>query len=202
MKIQKPLFIVFEGIDGSGKTTLSEMLYKHLSSEGIPAVQDHEPTEGYWGRLLRNMLRDDSSKAGELLELFIKDREDDVEKNINPALQNGKSVILDRYYYSNAAYQGAMGIPPVSIIRENQNKNFPKPDRVYLVDISPELALERILRRNIKTEIFEKAKFLEKVREIYHNIADETFLILNGSKKPEELADIIKEDIQKKISCI
>ena len=196
MKRHKPLFIVFEGIDGSGKTTLSKRLYKHLSSKETPVLLDHEPTEGYWGKMLRNMLSDDSSNAVELLELFIKDREDDVEINIKPALKNGKTVILDRYYYSNAAYQGAMGISPDSIIRENQNKNFPKPDRVYLVDIKPELAIERILRRNTKTEIFEKIRFLEKVREIYHNIADETFVILDGSKTINELKDIIKKDIK------
>jgi dTMP kinase len=195
MKIKLPLFIVFEGIDGSGKTTLSEMLFKYFTKSGIPAVKDHEPTEGNWGIQIRKMLQNDAANADELLKLFIKDREDDVSINIQPALKKRKVIILDRYYFSNAAYQGTMGISPVSIIQENRKKKFPEPDRVYLVDIDPELAIKRIVRRNNKAEIFEKMEFLKKAREIYHRIADEKFVILNGSKTTKALIDTIKKDI-------
>jgi dTMP kinase len=195
MKIKLPLFIVFEGIDGSGKTTLSEMLFKYFTKAGIPAVQDHEPTEGIWGIQIKKMLQHNVANADELLQLFLKDREDDVNQNVYPALKKGKVIILDRYYFSNAAYQGTMGISPVSIIQENRKKKFPEPDRVYLVDIDPELALKRIVRRNNKAEIFEKMEFLKKAREIYYNIADERFVILDGSKTTKALISIIKKDI-------
>jgi dTMP kinase len=202
MKINLPLFIVFEGIDGSGKTTLSEMLFKYFTKTGIPAVKNHEPTDGNWGSRIRNILQKDAAIADELLKLFIKDRKDDVSKIIRPALDKRKAVILDRYYFSNAAYQGAMGISPVSIIQENRKQKFPEPDRVYLVDIDPDLALKRITRRNNKAELFEKAEFLKKVREIYQIIANDSFVILNGSKTTKEILDIIKMDISKNFSRI
>jgi dTMP kinase len=202
MKIKLPIFILFEGIDGSGKTTLSKMLFRYFSENGIPAVLDHEPTDGQWGNRLRIMLKKNIAEANELLELFIKDREDDVNRIIRPSLKSGKAVILDRYYFSNAAYQGAMGISPVSIIHENINRNFPNPDRVYFIDISPELALKRINSRNNQTEIFEKAEFLKKVREIYLKIADESFVIIDGSKTTKKIMDIIRDDITKNLGCL
>jgi dTMP kinase len=200
MIIKLPIFIVFEGIDGSGKTTLSEMLFEHFKKNDIPAVLDHEPTDGQWGNRIRIMLQQDGANADELLELFLNDREDDVNGIIQPALDNGKAIILDRYYFSNAAYQGAMGISPVSIIQENRKKKFPKPDRIYFIDINPELALKRINSRNNQMEIFEKAEFLKKVREIYIKIADESFVIIDGSRTTKEIINIIKMDISKNFS--
>ncbi len=202
MKIKLPVFMVFEGIDGSGKTTLSEMLFEYLSENGIPTVLGREPTGGRWGNRLRAMLQQDNADAAELLNLFIKDREDDVKSIIQPAIESGKAVILDRYYFSNAAYQGAMGISPASIIQENRKKNFPKPDRVYFIDITPELALKRINFRNNQKEIFEKAEFLKKVSEIYHKIADGSFVIIDGSKTTEEISDIIRDDIIKNVNIL
>jgi dTMP kinase len=202
MKIKLPIFILFEGIDGSGKTTLSKLLFQYFSSNGIPAVLDHEPTDSQWGNRLRIRLQQNIAEADELLELFIKDREDDVNRIIQPSLNSGKAVILDRYYYSNAAYQGAMGISPVSIIQENTKRNFPKPDRTYFIDISPELAIERINSRNNQTEIFEKAEFLKKVREIYLNFADESFIIIDGSKTTKIIMDFILDDITQNFGCL
>jgi len=199
MKINKPLFIVFEGIDGSGKTTLSEMLYKFFLENGISSVKDQEPTDGQWGKKIRNLLKNEAANANELLELFIKDREDDVANTILPSMQSGKIIIMDRYYFSNAAYQGAMGISPDFIIEKNREKKFPEPDRVYLIDIDPETALKRITNRNngIKTEIFEKKYFLKKVRDIYYSITDHKFIILNGADTLKKNLKIIKTDINK-----
>jgi len=72
-----------------------------------------EPTDGKWGREIRTMLkRKEMAPAEEQLRLFLIDRQDDAEANISPSLQKGVTVIMDRYYYSNAAYQGAAGILP------------------------------------------------------------------------------------------
>ncbi len=195
MKINLPIFIVFEGIDGSGKTTLSEIVYKYFLEIGTPAVKGMEPTNGYWGKQIRNSLNKGGTNADELLSLFLKDREDDVASKVLPSLKDKKMIIWDRYYFSNAAYQGAMGISPASIIQKNRRKNFPEPDRVYLVDLDPETALKRITGRN-KKDIFEQTDFLKKVREIYKSIADSRFITLNGIKKTDENLKIIKSDIE------
>lgn len=197
MKINLPLFIVFEGIDGSGKTTLSNLLYDELLKDGVPVIKNREPTDGRWGKKIRKILQTEGAKPETLLKLFLSDREDDVKTNILPALQSKKLIITDRYYFSNAAYQGAMGISPDLIIDENRSRKFPEPDRIYLLDITPDTALDRISIRNSGSnrEIFEKKDFLTRVKNIYHSIADKRFIILNGSLKPEENIKIIKKDI-------
>jgi dTMP kinase len=202
MKVKQPLFIVFEGIDGSGKTTLSDIVHQHFLNNNLPVIKGMEPTGGYWGRQIRNFLENGGSNADELLSLFLKDREDDVTGIILPSLQNNKIIIWDRYYFSNAAYQGAMGIQPATVIQKNRNRNFPEPDRIYLVDLDPETALIRITGRNKNNnkDIFEKLDFLKKVREIYTSIADNRFIILDGTKTTDENLKIIMEDIQQNFS--
>ena len=195
MKLILPLFIVFEGIDGSGKTTLSNMTFNYYNKKGVPVINAKEPTDGIWGNKAKDILQGNTiASASELMKLFLLDREDDAKKNIIPSLNDKKMIIMDRYYFSNAAYQGAMGISPDSIITENNKKKFPEPDRIYLIDINPDEAIKRIAMRTDK-DIFEKRSFLEKVREIYLSITDNRFLILNGIKKPEYLLKQIQDDI-------
>jgi dTMP kinase len=191
-----PLFIVFEGIDGSGKSTQCDLLFVHVASLGLQAVKLAEPTDGTWGRAIRSILKKaDMPAAEEQLRLFILDRQDDVRNNILPALKDKKIIIMDRYYYSNAAYQGAAGLAPEHIIAENRNMRFPEPDRIYFIDIPPETAIQRVSgRSNKKKEIFEKESFLQKVREIFLTIADERFMVIDGTKKIEEIFEIVKKD--------
>ena len=199
---RRPLFIVFEGIDGSGKSTQCDLLFGHAAALGLQAVRLAEPTDGAWGRALRSMLKKaDMPAAEEQLRLFILDREDDVKRNILPALKEKKIIIMDRYYYSTVAYQGAAGLAPERIIADNRNMRFPEPDRVYFVDIPPETAILRISGRTNKTkEIFEKESFLRKVREIFLSIADERFLVIDGTKTIDEVFDIIKYDFTSLVS--
>lgn len=199
MSVQGAKFIVFEGIDGSGKTTISEMLCEYFLSINVPAVKLREPTDGKYGKTIREMLgRETPPSVEELMDIFLLDREDDKKNNIVPALNSGKTIVMDRYYFSNAAYQGAMGLSPETIINENRKRGFPEPERVFLIDVDPGIAIRRISERDdAAKDFFEKKAFLEKVREIYRSIADERFLIIDGIKKPGEIIDIIKEDIRK-----
>ncbi len=193
---RRPLFIVFEGIDGSGKSTQCDLLFDHVRSAGLPAVRLAEPTGGVWGRKVREMLaKKEMAPAEEQMRLFLMDRKDDAEKNIVPSLDGGITIIMDRYYFSNAAYQGAAGIDPGRIIAENRAMHFPEPDRVYFIDIPPDVAIRRVSGRSgRREEVFEKEAFLEKVRDIFLSIADNRFLIIDGTKSIDGIFSSIKDD--------
>ncbi len=195
-----PLFIVFEGIDGSGKSTQARLLADHLRSQGLRTALFSEPSSGEWGTRIRAMIGSETPPPPEEQHrLFLADREDDVSRNIAPALSSGVSVILDRYYYSNAAYQGAAGLDPSAVIRDNRNREFPEPDRVYLIDIAPDLAFRRIASRNgeDKRDCFERVPFLEKVRAAYFAVAGENFCIIDGSQSEEAVYSDILVDFKK-----
>jgi dTMP kinase len=114
------------------------------------------------------------------LMLFLKDREVDVKERILPALRKGLIVIMDRYYYSNIAYQSARGLNADRIKKMNE-KIAPKPDLVILLDLSPSKALERIKHRK-KLSVFEEIEFLERVRQKFLEIADERTVIVNAER--------------------
>ena len=202
--MKRPLFIVFEGIDGSGKSTQCDLLFRHAVSLGLPAVRLVEPTDGRWSRKIRAMLREkEMAPAEEQMRLFILDRREDAEQHIIPALKKNRIIIMDRYYFSNAAYQGAAGMSPEGIIAENRKMNFPEPDRVYFVDLPPDRAMERVTARSDgDREVFEKEHFLQKVRENFLSIADERFLVIDGTGSVDQIFDEIKNDFDKLvISC-
>src|SRR5262249_2995513 len=121
-RLCRGLFIVFEGVDGAGKTTQLRLLDECLRREGYDVVCLKQPTEGTGGTKLRDLAhhgREPVSPAPEL-EWFIQDRREDVEQNIRPALACGQIVLLDRYYFSTIAYQGALQLDPEEIRVRNQ----------------------------------------------------------------------------------
>jgi dTMP kinase len=102
----------------------------------------------------------------EELSWFINDRKEDIETNIMPALKKHKVVLMDRYYFSTAAYQGALGLDPDQIRLENE-KFAPIPDRVLIFLASPEKCLERIESSRGQKSAFEKLDYLKNVQEIF-----------------------------------
>jgi dTMP kinase len=197
-KIKGPLFILFEGIDGSGKTTQADMLFSWLNKQSVSATRLAEPTGGRWGRKIRAMLSGNSAPdPWEQVRLFILDRDDDVANNLAPALSRGDVVVMDRYYYSNAAYQGAGGADPAAIIAENRARRFPEPDRIYFIDIDPGLAMERIGRRASEKarELFEQKGFLERVRTIFLSQLGPNALVVDRSGSPDEVFARIVQDM-------
>ena len=202
-RLRSPLFIVFEGIDGSGKSTQAAMLGQYLKNKSYACSLMAEPTQGVWGKKIREMLKSGRVPSPEeQMRLFILDREEDAKRNILPALGKGDIVIMDRYYFSNAAYQGAGGIDPQKIIRENIMRGFPSPDRVYLIDIDPDRALDRITGRNNsdEKEVFEKRSFLKKVRDIYLSMAEGRFSVINGSMVQDNIHREIVSDLFERFS--
>uniref|UniRef100_A0A7J2TJQ0 Probable thymidylate kinase n=1 Tax=Archaeoglobus fulgidus TaxID=2234 RepID=A0A7J2TJQ0_ARCFL len=183
------MLIAVEGIDGAGKTTIAKHLCDFLSKRGHSCVVFKEPSDSIYGRIIKS-LKSRLSPEREL-ELFLLDREIDVRERINPALEEGKIVIMDRYYYSNIAYQSACGLKE-EMIKELNERIAPKPDLVILLDISPSKALERIKNRE-NLSVFERREYLEKVREKFLKIADERTVIIDAEKELE----IVKREVEK-----
>jgi dTMP kinase len=193
MVLEKGVLIVFEGIDGSGKSTQAGILLKRLQEEGIDVVYFREPSKSKWGRKIKKKaLHPGSLTPEEELDLFLKDRRENVEKNLKPALKKKRVVILDRYYYSTIAYQGAKGIDEGKIARMNE-EFVVEPDLVFIFDIEPQKGLERIENRKKKYRLFEREDYLVKVREIFRSFKGEKFVHIDALKSKKEISKEIEE---------
>ena len=186
------LFIVIEGIDGTGKSTQSKRLAEWFRSRGRAVVLSREPTDGPWGKKLRESATTGRLSAEEELECFLNDRGEHVEMSIKPALAEGKVVILDRYYFSTMAYQGARGFDPAEIRRRNE-AFAPQPDLLLILDLSVESAHGRIGARGDTANEFEQRDTLSRCREIFLSLRDEPFACVIDAEPSlnEVTADIL-----------
>ena len=100
--------IAMEGIDGAGKTTQVDLLVEFLRSAGVRVVRSKEPTDGPWGKKIRHSAANGRMTLEQEIEAFVDDRKEHVQNVIAPALNDGQTVVLDRYFYSTIAYQGSM----------------------------------------------------------------------------------------------
>ena len=159
--------IVFEGIDGTGKSTQLTLLEKVLRALQIPVVSTREPTEGTYGKRIRALYTDRGSfSLQDELQLFLADRREHVRECIAPALAAGKIVLCDRYVLSTIAYQGAAGMDPSEIL--NQNSFAPIPDLALLFDAPPATGIARITeKRGEILNDFEQEDSLARVAEIF-----------------------------------
>ncbi len=162
-------FIVFEGLDGTGKTTQIRLLAEHLRRGGETVFTDAEPSSLPTGRFLRQMLSGEfPSSPWANAALFLADR---VNQNVDPEngiikhLQNGDTVILDRYYYSTFAYQGHETDLQWAMDIHFGCPALTKPDLTLFLTMAPEKCMERILanRRADQMEIFETVETLTAV---------------------------------------
>lgn len=160
------LLVAIEGIDGAGKTTLVAALEEHFRACDVDIVASKEPTQGVWGQTLRKTAQTGRLTADRELELLILDRREHVTELIRPALGRGAIVLLDRYYYSSAAYQGAAGLDPEKVLELNEIF-APKPHLTILLDLAPTVGLERIKSRGDLANAFEREDSLSEAREIF-----------------------------------
>jgi dTMP kinase len=169
-QIPNGFLVAIEGIDGTGKSTQARLLAEALARRGFAVVQSREPTAGTWGKLIRESAARGRKPPAEELELFIKDRQEHVANLIGPGLAAGKFVVLDRYYFSTAAYQGARGLDPDKILRQNE-AFAPPPDLLVLIDLEASRVPARIQGRGLpQTDHFESRESIESARRIFNEI--------------------------------
>ena len=192
-------FITFEGIDGSGKSTISKLVYEKLKNEGYDVIITFEPTNSWIGKIVQKNIKIQSDPIVTSFT-FIADRINHCKK-IKKWLDEDKFVLCDRYAESTYAYQAAqiqnIVDKPIKWLKELSKNHIIKPDRIFLFIIKPKDALARIKHRN-ELIPFEKIDFLTKVHKNYLALArGNLFLKLDATKKVNELVKICVEDIIK-----
>ncbi len=185
------MFITFEGIDGSGKTTQVELLKKWLNTKGIRVKVTEEPTKDLeTSQVLQEHLKNPDTEQWVDAILFAADRALHIEKVIMPSLMKGLTVICDRYIHSSIAYQTAMGLNKEWVI--NLNKCFPKPNLTIYLDAPVKTAINRVNNRNKSKDKYEMKEVLKKVRDEYLLLKSKRFIIINGDKSIKEVHEDIK----------
>lgn len=206
----KPLFIVFEGIDGSGTSTQAELLKNYFIARGNKAIVSPEPSEGIIGKLLRqalqnkNILNQDGQNFDEQMAyLFAADRHYHLYNNndgVFKAIERDNTyVITPRYYFSSLAYN--CNTKQEFEFVSNLNKKFPNPDLVIYIEIPVDVALERIRDRAVK-DVYENANKLLQVKQNYQaifNSYDGLLLNIDGTEDRKEINQNIIDFIQEKI---
>lgn len=180
------MFIVFEGIDGTGKSTQVRLLAKTLRDRGHEVVSSKEPTDGPIGTRLRQSAATGRLSPREELDLFHADRREHVAQLIKPALARGATVILDRYFFSTMAYQGARGFDPLEIRRLNESF-APLPDHLFLLESDLETALERIGGRDGEANQFEQREALERCQQVFAGLTDPFVHRIDATRSPAEV---------------
>jgi len=183
----RSFLIVIEGIDGAGKTTISKWLVEVFRKNGREAIYTYEPYDTTFVDALKSC-KDIRSPELETLA-YAADRLVHLRRVVIPALTRGIDVIMDRYYFSSIAYQGASGVPVEWVIEVN--RYVIKPDLSIYIDVEPEKGLIRVRKSKpggSRFPEYEKLDLLKKVRRIYLEMVDRGWLeYVNGNNALEEV---------------
>jgi dTMP kinase len=204
----KGLFITFEGIEGSGKSTISRKAADYLTSQGHTVIHTHEPGDTMIGKEIRRVLLAPSNVGmhplTELL-LYFADRAEHTRKLISPALDRGEIVICDRFSDSTIAYQGYGRGIEIGILKEIDrfSRGGISPSLTILLDLDVRIGLERN-RQASKLDRFEleDVEFHERVREGYLKIAEEEperVRIIDSSRGIEAVFEDLRKVLDEKI---
>ncbi|MDH3348460.1 MAG: dTMP kinase [Desulfobulbaceae bacterium] len=196
MKDRRGHLIVFEGIDGTGKSTQISELAKYLTGQGYEVVTTREPTDGPYGQKIRQLYTDRTlCDAKEELDLFINDRRQHVNEVIAPALRKGKIVLSDRYYFSTAAYQGANGCDPDEIFKANSFA--PQPDLMLLLTMDVEQSVYRIKKlRGDEPDHFEGVEYLRKVSVLFDSFTHPFIKRIAAASVPDKVSSAIIREVE------
>ncbi|MEM9435788.1 MAG: dTMP kinase [Pseudomonadota bacterium] len=197
MSASKGLFISFEGIDGSGKSTQARLLEERLKADGVPTLRTREPGGSAGAEEIRRLLVEgdpDRWSAETELLLFTAARRDHLETLIEPALKDGTTVITDRFADSTRVYQGATrGDLRATVDTLHTLMISREPDLTFIIDVNPEVALARGLARKSGEDRFEDfgLPFQQKLREGFLDLAksEPRCHLISGARTPEEIAE-------------
>lgn len=207
VQVNKGKFIAFEGIDGSGKSTQIRLLNERMKREGIHCYTTMEPTDSPIGSLIHQIMTGRIKTDNKVIAgLFVADRLDHLLNDINGIvnkINEGTTVITDRYYFSSYAYH-SVDMPMDWVIKANeQSSNILRPTVTVFIDISADTAIERIAKNRQHQELFEKKSRLVQVREKYFEAFEklkdeERVVVVDGSRSEQDIA----EDIWDKINSM
>ncbi len=202
-------FIVFEGIDGAGKSTQVALLYERLVEMGRKVVLQAEPTTLESGRAIRRALSQETPKSDyELAVMFVLDRiahNEDSENGIEAVLATGADIICDRYYYSTLAYQGQTTSYEWTRQMNLGCPHIRRPDLCIYLDLTSEQSLERIEARGEAIEIYENIERLSATRNAFLSVIEdlradgEKIFVVDAARTPDEIAHDIFEIIKNNI---
>lgn len=200
MKTNRALFISFEGIDGSGKSTQAKMLYHHLLNTGHVVHLFREPGGTRISEKIRSILLDkeytEMTPQAEVL-LYFASRNQLMTEKVLPALDRGEIVLMDRYVDSSMAYQGVgrgLGKRPLNFLIHFATGDK-KPELTVLVDLELETAEYRLSEKNLDRFESESMQFKRKVRKGYLDLArrePNRYLVVNGGLPPDEIFSKIR----------
>lgn len=202
--MKKNLFIAFEGIDGSGKSTQVKLLKEKLEAAGHKVYTTCEPTGAPPGKMIRDIFnhRIDGDHRT-IAALFVADRLHHILNKTDgmlKMLEDGYTVITDRYYFSSYAYQS----PHINqhwVIQANSlAAGLLRPDVNIYIDITPEISIERLNKGRTSIELYETLDNLRLVRDKYLELIDllkneEKVFVANGDQSPESIANKVWEHI-------
>lgn len=197
---KKGAFIAFEGIDGSGKSTQIQMLSEKLRELGISFYATMEPTDSPVGSMIHQIMTGRMQADHRVIAaLFVADRLDHLLNEVNGVshkIDEGISVIMDRYCFSSYAYQ-SVEVPMEWLIQANAlSSEILRPDISIFIDTDPDTALERIAKNRFQRELFEEKSRLIQVRQRYMEAFDrlkdfEKVTVTDGNRPADEVAQDI-----------
>ena len=201
MTTQRGQFIVFEGIDGSGKSTQSQMLSDYLVSKGRKVHMTRQPSDRFVGKAIREVLEKRQVVPPQsLAAMFLADRYDHIlgEGGILSYLESGVDVICDRYFWSSFAYHGLDMEIPFVIDLHKEIFELLMPDITFFIDLKPADAIARIAKRSAQRDLFEKESLLTTIRQNYifafEQFADTKIVKIDGNQSLEKVhGDLVRE---------
>jgi dTMP kinase len=197
-------FIVFEGIDGSGKSTQAEILHKYLLKHNKEVILTQEPWNGGLRKQIKEAIKSYSASESDILNMFLEDRTNHLDQLIIPSLEQGIPVICDRYLYSTLAYQQSKF--PLDYLVKVSRLHL-KADLCLYVDVPVEVGLHRIRsaqrEEDDKSERYENKNFLEGLRKRYLALTKDyrfpEIELINGKGSEEKVFELVLDKCKKLI---